>query len=408
MNLSVLLLALSIVALVIALLQVVFTHETDKRRWRKVVFLGLALFCVNVTVEVGKRVVEQRREAAEKQREAEQREMNLQLISDVESLNKAATEAFEKLNETVQSLPASTALSLREEARRVHDQLGAVNQADISHAHDDATIARLRDLIQHTQASINNLDASIKDQQLKETTADEAHFPAEVPVRSTEMQSVPNRTTTQAETSGNSPSTLDHRLDSDNHASRSNTFANNAPASPPSVIGPTTHARDGMCGEADVLDILVGADLTTGFDVGVNSSNGKTHWLEKVDGFFKIAYPANEAWGTVFITVGSPKDRPRPLLDFSACRTLSIEMKSGPGAKRVEIGIKTNTQLDDGSESKKPVSLATEWKTYEMPLSAFSGTDLARLYVVTEFVFAGSDAQIIYFRNIKYLGREPR
>jgi len=158
----------------------------------------------------------------------------------------------------------------------------------------------------------------------------------------------------------------------------------------------------------DVQDILIGADLSSGLDMGVNSSGGRTDWLESEDGFFKMSYPANQTWGAVFITVGAPKDPPRPFRDFSAYRTLSIEMKGGSGARTIDIGVKTNSQPDNGRESKRTVNLTPEWKTYEFALSNFTGADLSRLYVLTEFVFAGSSAQTVSVRNIKYLRRDPK
>lgn len=158
----------------------------------------------------------------------------------------------------------------------------------------------------------------------------------------------------------------------------------------------------------EVQDILIGAELTAGFDMGMNSSRGMTDWLESENTDFIMSYPANQSWGAVFITVGKPTDPPRPSRDFSAYRTLSIEMKGGPGSRTIDIGIKTNTQKDDGSETKKTVTLTQDWQVYEFSLSDFKGADLSRLYVVTEFVFAGSQPQTVYFRNIRYMRRGPR
>jgi hypothetical protein len=93
--------------------------------------------------------------------------------------------------------------------------------------------------------------------------------------------------------------------------------------------------------------------------------------------------------------------------DFSGYLTLSVEMKADPGTSVIDIGIKTNTQPDDGSETKVPVKLVPEWKTYELSLSRFEGTDLKTLYVVAEFIFANDKAQTIYVRNVKYLARPP-
>src|SRR5216684_5489016 len=149
-------------------------------------------------------------------------------------------------------------------------------------------------------------------------------------------------------------------------------------------------------------DILVTAKLTPGLNMGVNSSEGKTNWLKTEGDHLKMSYPPDQSWGAVFITVGAPKQPPRPSRDFSAFNTLIVEMKGGVGGEQVEIGIKTNTQPDDGSETKVPVKLTPDWKPYRFPLDRFEGTDLDNLYVVAEFVFSGSDASTIFVRNISY------
>jgi hypothetical protein len=77
-------------------------------------------------------------------------------------------------------------------------------------------------------------------------------------------------------------------------------------------------------------------------------------------------------------------------------------MKGGNGGEQIEIGVKTNTQPDDGSETKVPVTLTSEWKTYSIALNRFEGTDLDKVYVACEFVFSGADAETIYVRNISY------
>ena len=69
----------------------------------------------------------------------------------------------------------------------------------------------------------------------------------------------------------------------------------------------------------------------------------------------------------------------------------------------IEIGLKDNTNPDDGSETKAQVDLTTEWQTYKFPIAKFYTAAPTRLYVVAEFVFGGSNAKTIYFRNIKYL-----
>jgi len=162
--------------------------------------------------------------------------------------------------------------------------------------------------------------------------------------------------------------------------------------------------------QVDSRDVLVGPKLAAGFDMGVNSSEGRTDWLysDVEHGYFQMSYPSGQTWGAVFITVGKPKQPPRPFRDLSAYQTLSIEMKSGSGARTVDVGIKTNTQPDDGSEAKITLNVTPEWKTYEILLNGFAGADLRMLYVVAEFVFADSNSQMLYVRNVKYLARHAK
>ena len=155
-------------------------------------------------------------------------------------------------------------------------------------------------------------------------------------------------------------------------------------------------------GQQPPRDILVGARLTPGFNMGVNSSENRTDWLKTEGDHLKMSYPSGQSWGAVFVTVGAPKQPPRPFRDLSAYNMLTIEMKGGVGGEQLEIGIKTNTQPDDGSETKVPVRLTSDWKPYRFRLDRFDGADLDKLYVVAEFVFSGSDAATVFARNISY------
>jgi exo-beta-1,3-glucanase (GH17 family) len=140
------------------------------------------------------------------------------------------------------------------------------------------------------------------------------------------------------------------------------------------------------------------------YDIGVDSSNSRQDWLETTSDGMSMTYPAGQAWGAVFVTVGPPVDPPRPWKDFSSFRTLSVELRGETGGESVEIGIKDATDPDDGTEAKALVSnLSTAWQTYQFPLSMFGTADLTHLYVAVEFVFDGSTAETVYFRDVKFL-----
>jgi hypothetical protein len=158
----------------------------------------------------------------------------------------------------------------------------------------------------------------------------------------------------------------------------------------------------GALGQQSRLDVLTGGSLSPGFDVGVNSSEGKTAWLKNKGEDLKMSYPRGQSWGAVFVTVGKPTEPPRPFRDLSAFSILAIEMKGRSGREQLEIGIKTNAQADDGSETKVAVILTSHWKTYYFRLDSFDGADPSRLYVVTEFVFSGPAGEKVFARNIRY------
>jgi hypothetical protein len=158
--------------------------------------------------------------------------------------------------------------------------------------------------------------------------------------------------------------------------------------------------------QGDVLDILAGTKLSGGFGLGVDSSEQKRDWVGKKEGeFMTLSFPSDQDWSVAFFTVGSPNQRMRDgrqSRDLSMFRFLEVEMKGAVGQEELEIGIKTNTQDDDGSETKIPVKLNSEWTTYSFALDRFVGANPGKLYVVAEFVYAGSKPQTVFVRNIRY------
>ena len=150
--------------------------------------------------------------------------------------------------------------------------------------------------------------------------------------------------------------------------------------------------------EQEVFD---GVRLAEGLDMGVNTSGERADWVGPDGEAMKMAYPPGQAWGAVFITVGVPKDPPRPSWDLSAYETLLVDVKGDPGST-LEIGIKDARQPDNGTEQKVIVPVYSAYRTYAIPLAKFNRVDVRNVYVVTEFVFSGSQAQSVWFRNIRY------
>jgi hypothetical protein len=151
--------------------------------------------------------------------------------------------------------------------------------------------------------------------------------------------------------------------------------------------------------------IYMGTELTTGYSMGVDTSGNRTDWVADMNGHICMAYPSGQSWGAVFVTVGEPTHPPRPGQDLSSYATLSLELRGEAGGEQVWVGIKDNTDPDNGRETKVLVTgLTTEWQTVTFPLSGFHSADLANVYVVTEFVFESTTpAETVCFRNIQYL-----
>ena len=151
--------------------------------------------------------------------------------------------------------------------------------------------------------------------------------------------------------------------------------------------------------------VYYGPRLAKGYDMGVNTSGGQTDWATDFGTHICMNYPSGQQWGAVFITVGPPTDPPRPGKDLSMYQTLSLELKGGTGGEKVWIGLKDNSDRDNGKEAKVQISsLPDSWQVYNIPLSYFNTADLTRLYVVTEFIFEpDTPAETVCFRNIRYM-----
>ena len=152
------------------------------------------------------------------------------------------------------------------------------------------------------------------------------------------------------------------------------------------------------------VHIYSGEMFRPGLDMGVITSGGLTTWVTDMKGYMQASYPAGQKWGAAFITVGPPvPPGNRPFMDLGNYRYLTVEMRGALGGETVSIGIKDRNQPDTGSEAKKSVKLTNTWKTYTFYLPGFRKADRTHIYVPIEFVFSGSSAKTIYFRNVQYL-----
>jgi len=149
-------------------------------------------------------------------------------------------------------------------------------------------------------------------------------------------------------------------------------------------------------------DVYVGG-LEAGLAFGMETSGRQRQWLTARDGSLALSYSAHQQWGVMFISVGPPAPPgQRPSLDLRAYRSLVVELRAAVDGQCVRIGIKDKYQPDNGSETSVQRCLTTQWSTITLPLTAFTGADLAHLYVVFEVLFQGSSSATVYVRTIRY------
>lgn len=144
--------------------------------------------------------------------------------------------------------------------------------------------------------------------------------------------------------------------------------------------------------------------LAPGLGLGVNTSAGLTNWIFEGNGVIEMAYPSGQSWGAVFITVGEPINPPRPSIDLSRFKRISIKLRGKKGGESVWIGLKDADDPDDGREIQVRIfNLSVHWETYELPLSQFYSADLKKIYVPIEFIYGGGGAITVYFQDIQYI-----
>ncbi|MBK7871755.1 MAG: hypothetical protein IPJ74_14290 [Saprospiraceae bacterium] len=133
------------------------------------------------------------------------------------------------------------------------------------------------------------------------------------------------------------------------------------------------------------------------------TSGGAPNWASVESAELCMSYPAQQEWGILDITMGTPSNPPRPSADFSKYKKLVIELKGAQGGERVQIAMKDKDDPDDGSEAKFPITLTNDWKTYEIDIANnFASADVKNLYVIASIEFGGAAPQNVCVRKIYF------
>jgi exo-beta-1,3-glucanase (GH17 family) len=159
---------------------------------------------------------------------------------------------------------------------------------------------------------------------------------------------------------------------------------------------------------ANEFPILEDGCLNTGFDLGIDTSGKMRKWASAAEDALKLAYPTGQQWGAAYLYVNQKLRGGRPYIDLSEFSTIEIEMRGENGGEKVSVGVKDNSDPDNGKEIKKTIELSNEFKPYRFSLADFQigrFADPAKMYIPVEFVFGKSGAQpeTIYIRSVRFV-----
>lgn len=135
---------------------------------------------------------------------------------------------------------------------------------------------------------------------------------------------------------------------------------------------------------------------------GADSAIGTDFWFyTTVQDAIRLTSPKAD-WSAYFFYNGLGSIDQIRVKNYSVYKTLRLELKGEVGGETLQIGMKDESNPTDGSETRVPLTLGTDWETYDIPTSSFSPTDLSKLFMPAVFVFE-KEPVTIYIRNIEFL-----
>ena len=145
--------------------------------------------------------------------------------------------------------------------------------------------------------------------------------------------------------------------------------------------------------------IVKDAEILCGCDIGCNTSSGLTDWIIREDSCWKVAFPPNQLWATIFILCDPP-------LNLSYYNFLSLEIKGDVGGEKISIAVNDTIGEDLDQISSISWNFPSEWKEQSFSLSHFKQVDWSKIYIPIQFINRDSQPKTIYFKNIKYIHNE--
>lgn len=147
--------------------------------------------------------------------------------------------------------------------------------------------------------------------------------------------------------------------------------------------------------------LVNGTIITRFFEWGHATANGRGPPFTTAVNQIVIEVP-NVEWAVFYIRNRADAFSERPAKDFSRFSEIELTLRGALGGEEVFLALKDSTDLDDGLESRIPITLTSEWTTHRIPLSRFETADLGHLFVPMSFVFLGG-GQTVYVKDIEFL-----
>jgi len=149
------------------------------------------------------------------------------------------------------------------------------------------------------------------------------------------------------------------------------------------------------------MPLVNGTIITRFYEWGYATASGRAPPFTTGLNQIKVDVP-NVEWAVFYIRNRADAFSERPAKDFSRFSEVELTLRGELGGEQVFLALKDSTDLDDGLESRFPITLTTEWTAHRVPLSSFETADLSDLFVPMSFVFLGG-GQTIYVKDIEFL-----
>jgi hypothetical protein len=147
--------------------------------------------------------------------------------------------------------------------------------------------------------------------------------------------------------------------------------------------------------------IIQNGTLSSFYNQGTADIINNITWYNNKPGRVEADFP-QAAWAYIYFHNGYDALQKPLAKDYSSYKSIRLELKGAKGGEKVFINLKDKNDPNDGNESRVPLILTDDWKTYEIPLSEFKTANLEEIAVAAG-ILSLEESKTISIRNIEYL-----